>query len=81
MDSGELFFIADSKQTLEGKVLWAAQSYKRKYGQEPTLCLLHPSLMQGVKNLGALKLQPKKSILPSYLWIGVEAETPRPIAR
>jgi hypothetical protein len=81
MDSGELSFIADANKDLDGKVLWAAQNYKRKYGQEPTLCLLHPSLLKSERRMGSLKLEPKKSILPSYLWIGVEAETPRPIAR
>lgn len=79
MDSGELFFIADVNQDLEGKVLWAAQSYKRKYGQDPTLCMIHPSLLDGARKLGSLKLEPKKSVLPSYLWMGVDE--PTPIAR
>jgi hypothetical protein len=81
MDNGEIFFIADANKDLESKVLWAAQSFKRKYGQEPTLCLLHPSLLKGQQKMGSLKLEPKKSILPSYLWIGTEADAPKPIAR
>ena len=65
MDTGELFFISDPKQDLESKVLWAAESYKRKYGQAPTLCMLHPSLMSGRAQVGSVKLEPKRSILPS----------------
>jgi hypothetical protein len=76
MDTGELFFISDGGKDLVGKVLSAAESYKRKYGQTPNLCLVHPSLLRGVNQVGSLKLQPKKSVLPSYLWIGVDPATP-----
>jgi hypothetical protein len=81
MDIGELFWIEKPNDNLEEKVLWAAQSYQKKYGQSPTLCLVNPSLLKdGGKRLGRLRLEAKKSVLPNYLWIGVAADTATPLA-
>ncbi len=75
MDFGELFYIADKRLNLEERVLWAAERYQKKYGQQPTLVMLHPSLLKaGQKRLGRLRLEAKKSVLPNYLWIGVPAD-------
>ncbi len=81
MDIGELFWIEQPGGSLEEKVLWAAKSYQKKYGQSPTLCLVHPSLLKGQpKRLGLLRVEGKKSILPNYLWIGVTADAATPLA-
>lgn len=42
MDLGELFYIPDNRLGFEERVLWAADRYQKKYGQHPTLCMLHP---------------------------------------
>ncbi len=83
MELGELFYIADARLDLEERVLWSADRYHKKYGQQPTLCMLHPSLLKaGQRRLGRLRLEAKKSVLPSYLWIGVPADAPaKPLAR
>jgi hypothetical protein len=83
MELGELFRIEDQRMNLEQRVLWAAERYQRRYGQQPTLCLLHPSLLEGAQaRMGALRLVGKKSVLPNYLWLGApKAGGPRPLAR
>lgn len=83
MEIGELFLIEDPKAKLEEKILWAADSYQKKYGQAPTVCLLHPSLLKGQsRRVGGLRLEAKKSVLPNYLWIGVLADAATtPLAR
>jgi hypothetical protein len=83
MELGELFYIPDARLGMEERVLWAAKRYQKKYGQQPTLCMLHPSLLRaGQRRIGRLRLEAKKSVLPNYLWIGVPAETAaRPLAR
>jgi hypothetical protein len=74
MELGELVYIPDTRLDLEERVLWAANRYQKKYGQQPTLCMLHPSLLKaGQRRLGRLRLEAKKSVLPNYLWIGVPA--------
>ena len=71
MELGELFYIADARLNLEERVLWAANRYQKKFGQRPTLVMLHPSLLKaGQRRLGRLRLQAKKSVLPNYLWVG-----------
>ncbi len=81
MDIGGLFWIEQTDASLEEKVLRAADSYQKKYGQAPTLCLLHPSMLKGSSTrLGRLRLEAKKSILPNYLWIGIGADTAKPLA-
>lgn len=75
MDMGELWFDENPAVDLEFKVLQAARKFQHKYGQPPTLCLVHPSLLGGKqRRLGALKLRGQKRILLNYLWIGVEGE-------
>lgn len=83
MEIGELFLIENLNTDLEGKVLWAADSYRKKYGHAPTLVLLHPSLLQGeTRRLGSMRLEAKKSVLPNYLWIGVPGDIEsKPLAR
>lgn len=81
MELGELFLIQDTHMNLEQRVLWAAKRYRQKYGQPPTLCMLHPSLLKGERRrLGRLRLEPKQSVLPNYLWLGV-ADAAKPLAR
>lgn len=70
---GDLFFIDDSSQ-LEGKILWAAERYRRKYGHAANLVMVHPSLLTGQpQQLGGLRLEPRKTVLPGYVWVGVDA--------
>jgi len=77
---GELFFIDDPNQ-LEGKILWAAERYRRKYGQSANLVMLHPSWFAGQPaSLGGLRLEPRKTVLPGYVWVGVDTAA-MPLAR
>lgn len=80
MELGELFLIENPRLNLRQRVQWAAQRYQRMYGQEPTLCLVHPSLMKGERRFGRLKLEAQKSVLPNYLWLGVGDAASKPMA-
>jgi hypothetical protein len=80
MELGELFLIENPRLSLKQRVLWAAERYQRKYGQRPTLCLVHPSLIEGERRFGRLKLEAKKSVLPNYLWLGVGDAADKPVA-
>lgn len=83
MEIGELFLIRNLDSDLEEKVLWAADNYQKKYGHAPTLCLVHPSLINGqVQRLAGLRVEAKNSVLPNYLWIGIPADAEaKPFAR
>lgn len=75
MEFGELYLIENLDDGVEEKVRWAAGRFRRKYGQQPTLCAIHPSLLQGGRRrLGEIRLEARKSLLPNYLWLGVPAD-------
>lgn len=76
---GDLFFIEDASQ-LDGKILWAAERYRQKYGRAATLVMLHPSLLRSQRQLGSLRLEPRKTVLPSYLWVGEDTQAATPLA-
>lgn len=72
MNSGMLWFDNDKKTELPDKVIKAAAYYKKKYGQNPNLCFVHPSMLTK-KSPKSEKVTIKSSdvILPHHLWIGV----------
>jgi hypothetical protein len=45
MNIGMLWFDNDTKAPLDTRVERAAVYYRNKYGQNPTLCFVHPSML------------------------------------
>jgi len=75
MDIGLLWFDNDSKSDLGTKVLKAADYYRSKYGQDPNLCFVHPSMMTEAKaNAGQVAVCTNSSVLPHHFWIGVQQQ-------
>jgi hypothetical protein len=77
---GMLWFDNDPKIVLSIKVARAADYYRKKYGQSPTLCFVHPSTMLGttpdpeteasLKRAG-IEIRSTRTILPNHFWIGM----------
>lgn len=79
MELGELFLIEDTRMSPEARVLWAAERYRRRYGQDPSLCLVHPSLLPAAGGrIAGLRVEAKPALLPNYLWLGSVAPEGRP---
>lgn len=77
MTSGMLWYDNDSKTSLSKKVQQAADYYFKKYGTQPNLCLVHPSMnsepwAKGGFNIGTINVRPYRPVLPGYIWIGIE---------
>jgi len=73
MHTGLLWF--DNSQTkLVMKIQNAADYYCKKYGRNPTLCLVHPSLLENEKatDISGLTVRPYHMVLPGHIWIGIE---------
>jgi len=49
MNIGMLWFDNDPKANLDAKIERAATYYQKKYGRSPTLCFIHPSMLQNGK--------------------------------
>lgn len=87
MYTGMLWFDNDAKAELKLRVERAAEYYRRKYGQQPNLCFVHPSMLAnrelplpepavkaGSINAGNVEVRGMKTVLPNHFWIGVSQD-------
>jgi len=87
MNAGMLWFDNDPKTALTAKIEKAVDYYRHKYGRDPNLCLIHPSMIPPNEMLekenpqtgkpvlsGAegVVVRPYRPVLPGHLWIGIE---------
>lgn len=79
MNIGMLWFDNDPKAEIQIKIERAAVYYVKKYGKNPNLCFVHPSMLRSaptdqpeklMKN-GAIEVRTSRSVLPNHFWIGV----------
>lgn len=65
-----------SNDPLAEKVEKAAAYYRRKYGQAPDLCFVHPSLAgEDPQPIGGVEVRAHSLMLPCDLWIGVKGNS------
>lgn len=74
MITGMLWFDNDKQTDLTSKVDQAAQYYRKKYGQSPDICFVHPQMLAGGEQAAAAKVEVKASpmILLHHFWIGTK---------
>ena len=87
MNAGMLWFDNDPKTALTAKIERAVDYYRHKYGRDPNLCLIHPSMLPSqemaekedpatgnpVPGLAqGVVIRPYRPVLPGHLWIGIE---------
>ncbi len=82
MHIGMLWYDNTPGVSLKVRIEKAADYYRRKYHQEPNLCLIHPSMLEGGKvrgkddaelpQVGSMTVRPYGPVLPGHLWIGIE---------
>jgi hypothetical protein len=74
MKTGMMWFDDDPKADLKAKLERAALYYAKKYGQEPNLCFVHPSMVPATNGNGTgIKVEAMQEIRPNHFWIGVKA--------
>ena len=72
MNIGMLWFDNDPKVGLETKIERAASYYLKKYGKNPDLCYVHPSMLSTeTPPLSPIEVRPNQAVLPHHFWIGV----------
>ena len=78
MDTGMLWFDNNAKRDLDTKIDRAAKYFQDKYGRKPTLCYVHPSMIDGKPSrngngkafsTGDIELRTMSQILPNHFWI------------
>jgi len=74
MDVGMLWFDNDPKLGVFNKVEKAAAYYREKYGKDPNLCYVHPSMLADQKEKpGTVMVYGSTTMIPHHFWIGVES--------
>lgn len=80
MNVGMLWFDNDPKTALVGKIERAATYYRSKYGHNPNICFVHPSMLtsgdsdQRLSDQSSperIEVRPNRSVLPNHFWLGV----------
>ena len=83
MDIGMLWFDNDAGADLVTKVARAAQYYAVKYGNDPNLCFIHPSMVLNDEGTGSVEekitagqveVRLTSSVLPHHFWIGTQIQ-------
>lgn len=81
MDVGMLWFDNDEKIDLFSKVNRAAKYYQEKYGKQPNVCYVHPSMIEEIRNgsakkikAGDIEVRTTITMLPNHFWIGVNGK-------
>jgi hypothetical protein len=73
MNTGMLWFDNDPKLNLLSKIEKATTYYKQKYGITPTICYLHPSMINKEPTQSNwIDIRPNQLVLPNHLWIGLQ---------
>lgn len=82
MHTGMLWYDNTPDLSLKLRIEKAADYYRKKYHQEPNLCLIHPSMLEGdgktgkraldLPHVGSMTVRPYGPVLPGHLWIGIE---------
>ena len=72
MNTGMLWFDNDKLTDLATKIERAAACYGKKYGTQPDLCFVHPSMLAGAASPArGIEVKTTQQILPNHFWIGV----------
>ncbi len=80
---GLLWFDDDPKRDLKQKVGDAARRYTEKFGRQPTICYVHPSMLNGLADGGTsaiplevgglhLRVVPRRTVLRHHLLLAQE---------
>lgn len=68
-----LWFDNDPKLDMISKVQKAAVYYKDKYGREPNLCFVHPSMItDSTSKTGSVVVRTNSTVLPHHFWMGFQ---------
>ena len=75
MHTGLLWFDNDPQATLSVKVQKAIAYYFKKYGRNPDLCLVHPSMLEADQRqfeFGKVVIRGYRPVMPGHFWIVTE---------
>jgi hypothetical protein len=71
MEYGMMWFDDNPKTPTTDKIEQAIKYYRSKYGQNPDICFVNPSMLgEQIKSPNNISVRPLRSILRWHFWIG-----------
>ncbi len=70
-----MLWVDTSQTALPVKIQKAVDYYVKKYGRQPDLVLVHPSMMEANQRqleINKLTVRPYRPVLPGHIWVGIE---------
>ena len=76
MKVGMLWFDSDPTVDIEQRIMRACSFYHEKYGQEPSMCVINPTLVEGSEQgiSAGIDVRPSPAVQPDYFWVGIKEE-------
>jgi hypothetical protein len=75
METGMLWFDNNPNLDLFSKISQAIDYYRQKYGEDPNLCFVHPSVIQSINGGPTpIKILPNNRVIKNHFWIGVQTK-------
>jgi hypothetical protein len=73
MDIGMLWYDGDAKRALSEKIARAVAYYRNKYGAQPNVCYVNPTLLEKAQATltQGVQVRPARTVLPDHFWLGV----------
>jgi len=79
MNIGMLWYDNDPKSAIGAKIEKAAAYYRTKYGKDPNVCFIHPSMIpkdttpgpESARNSSKIEVRTSSSVLPNHFWMGI----------
>lgn len=84
MEIGMLWFDNNKEVDLFTRIKRAVEYYKEKYGKDPNVCFIHPSMLPddyseskplSLKSITTIEIRSSPLILPNHFWIGINSPT------
>lgn len=73
MHTGLLWFDNNATTALTLKIEKALAYFRKKYGREPNLILVNPSMLKEEKpEIGKITIRSYRPVLANHFWIGIE---------
>ena len=75
MEMGLLWFDDGESKSLKEKISNAVHHYEQRFGDQPTVCYMHPdSEDEDTDSLKGVSIKTASNVLPNHFWVGIAVD-------
>ena len=75
MEMGLLWFDDGENSSLQEKISNAVSHYERRFGDQPTVCYMHPdTVFEDSELCNGVSIKTAPNVLPNHFWVGMAVE-------